>query len=352
MGERGRVLALLACLPLAAQSPAYFPEDSPNPWLPAWELNLRHDRVEGLTGDEADFQRTRARLRLRWAWNLGPFEATVGSWHSLGGDSKGLDIERYENQPSAGSRVDVAQLKWSGAGTAWFGDLTAGQQESPLISQESWWDRDLRVIGLGFRAGYKGEDLLQELGLRGIAGRVPTLLGGKVDLAGLQGVLAFDTGPLSWTFHAAHLQLRWEPSEYREHPLPGQDPRARQKLNLDAGGVAVIWNAAVPVEIRGIDQRNPDTGDDGQEAQVWFGSRRRVWWPQFGYVWQRFGRTGTFFPVNGDDWWWISNARGPRYELALPLPAKWLVTATHIRHRWYPGEQLVVRWNLGISKRF
>jgi hypothetical protein len=347
-----KILALLVCLPLAAQEPGYFPEEAKNPWVPAWEFSLRHDRVAGLTGEETDFQQTRGRLRLRWTWESGPWEASLGSWHSLGEAPRDLDQERYENQPSSGSRLDLAQLRCSGARGSWFGDLRVGLQENLLISHESWWDKDLRVLGLGLRAGFKGEDALQEFGLRGISGRVPTLLGGHVDLTAVQAVLAVDTGPLSWTFHASRWDLAWDATHDRERPLPGQDPRTRQKVRLDAVGGSVVWNGPLPVEARAVSHRNPGTRDDGVEAQLWIGSRRRVWWPQADYVWQRFGRTGTFSPVNGDDWWWISNARGPRYEVALPLPAKWLFTVANIRHRWYPGEQLVTRWNVGVSKRF
>lgn len=349
---RGLLALSMLISPLLAQEGPPFPEEARNPWVPAWEWTLKGDRVNGLQGDTGDFQRILSFLRLRWTWESGPFDATLGTRHALGSDGNQFNVDRYDQQVSNGSRLDLAQIRWRANGPRAFGEVRAGLQEAGLVSHESFWDKDLRVAGLGFRLAFRGEEHLQEAGLRGVVGRVPTLVGGKVDLVALQAVAKFDTGAWSWTFHAGRWELHWDPTDYREHPLPGLPTNARQRLVLDAAGGGLLWNGPLPIEVRSVFQRNPDTSDRGTETQIKLGSRARAWWPQAGFTWQRFERTGTLYPVNGDEWWWIANARGPRYELGLALPAHWFLSATYIRHRWYPGEQLVERRFIVLTKQF
>ncbi|HBN08885.1 MAG TPA: hypothetical protein DD435_09635 [Cyanobacteria bacterium UBA8530] len=347
---RALPFCVVASLALSAQEAAFFHEETPSLWKPAWELTLRGDRTGGL-GDE-DFQRVGARLRLRWRWDLGPLETTLATRHAVGSDGNARNFDRYDNLPSNESRLDLAQIAWRPTAPKTFLEVRIGLQETGLLSQESYWDRDLRVLGGGVRAAYRDGKHVQELGLRGVAGRVRTVQGGRIDVAALQAVLKLDTGAFSWTAHAGRWHLKWDPSEYRLRALPGANPTVRQHSKLDVAGVGVLWNSLLPLEFKAVRHRNPDTREDGAETQFWVGSRNRAWWPQVGYIWQRFEKTGTHFPVNGDDWWYYWNARGPRYELALPLPGNWLVSAVYLRHFRYGADEAVTRRLLILTKRF
>ena len=345
------VVVLTVPLSLAAQD-AYFKETPANPWLPAWELTLRADRIDEPAMRMRLVERESARIRLKWTWEAGPWSGSLGTWSALGSDSNSLNIWRYDQQPSDGTRLDAAWIQARGATEAGFLELRLGHQENPLLAQESLWDKDLRVTGASLRAGFRSETI-QELGFRGVAGRVRTLPDGKVMLAAAQVVARFDTGPVSWTAHAGHWELRWDASDHRERALPDGVARARQKLSQDVAGVGATLHVAVPLEVKTIRHRDPVSRDDGAEFQVWIGSRNRPWWPQAGYVWQRFEPRGTFHPVNGDDWWFMTNARGPRYEVALPLPRKWLIVATYLQHHSYMAWSYPVdRRLLQVIKRF
>ncbi len=346
-----RAAALILALPLAAQD-AYFKEAPVNPWLPAWELTLRADRIDEPAMQLRLVDRSSARLRLKWTWEDGPWSGSLGTWSALGSDSNTLNIWRYDQQPSDGARLDAAWVQVRGASEAGFVEFRLGHQENPLLTQESLWDKDLRVTGASLRATYRNESI-QELGLRAVAGRVRTLPDGNVVLAAAQAVLRFDTGPISWTAHGGRWMLRWDGSDHREMEPRGGVVRARQELSQDVLGAGATWHLTVPVEVKAIRHRDPESRDEGAEFQAWIGSRNRPWWPQIGYIWQRYESRGTLYPVNGDDWWFMNNARGPRYEAALALPGKWLVVASYIRHQSYQAwTYRTDRRLLQVIKRF
>lgn len=346
-----RVAACLCTTMALAGQEAYFKETPASAWVPAWELTLRGDRIDVPEEGRRLLERSSVRLRLRWTWEEGPWSAALGSWSALGSDPNRLNVERYDQQPSNGTRLDAAWVQARGASDLGFVELRLGHQENPLLSQESLWDKDLRITGATLRAAFRGESL-QELGVRATAGRVATLQDGNVVLAAAQAVVRVDTGPLTWTAHAGRWRLRWDATAHRERGLPGSTD-LRPELAQDVLGAAVTWHGVLPVELKAIRHRDPDTKQEGAEFQAWLGSRNRPWWPQVGYVWQRFEARGTFTPLNGDDWWFIANARGPRYEAALPLPRKWLLVATYLRHRsTLPWTYPVDRRLLQLVKRF
>lgn len=343
--------ALFLSLPLLAQEAQFFPEESSSAWLPSWELTLRADRTSIRFPSAWDIDRSWARLRLRWTHEGERWSVGLGTRSSVGTDGNRFNTVRYDQQPSNGTQLDQAWLSLQGQGQHSFGELKVGLQENPLLSQESIWDPDLRLKGISLRAALRN-DHVQEFGLRATLGRVRTLPGGRVDLAAAQMVLKLDTGPFSWLAHGGRWRLDFDASDHRERAVPGVSPELRQRLTLDTLGGAWIWNAAFPVELRAIHQKNPDTHESGGEYQAWLGSRNKVWWPQFGYIWQRYDHTGTLYPVGGDDWWFMWNARGPRYEAALPLPGTWLLTATYLRHQWYGHPLPVERRFVSLRKRF
>lgn len=345
-----RLVLLCGTWGLLAQE-AYFKEEAPPWWQPAWELTLRRDRIGEPEEDYTLVTRESARLRLRWARDAGEWSWALGSWSALGSDGNRFNIGRYDQQPSNGHRLDAAWIQWARTRERGFMEVRLGHQENPLLSQESLWDKDLRVTGLGLRAAWRGEGI-PELGLRAVGGRVRTLLDGNVTLTAAQGVLRFEFGPVDATLHAGRWILRFDPSTDRERFVPGLDPAARQELRQDVAGAGLVWHAALPLEVKAIRHRDPVSGEDGAEFQAWIGSRSRTWWPQVGYVWQRFDRMGTLYPVNGDDWWFMWNARGPRWEVALPLPHHWLLVATYLQHRWYRNGHLVDRSLIQLVKRF
>lgn len=342
---------LLPCF-LCAQEAA-FPEKASSPWAPAWELTLRGDRIDWLGPGAHQEQRGSARLRLRWEWESGAWSGALGSWAAVGTDSNDRNQDWYDHQPSNGARLDAAWIQFAARGPSGFFELKAGHQENPLLAQESFWDRDLRLTGASLRLAWRSEHV-PELGLRLAGGRVRTLIDGDVALAAAQLVARLETGPLAWTAHAGRWSLRWDASAHRERPLGyvyyGNE---RQKLDLDVAGLGVAWHGLLPVELKGVVHRDPDSRQDGAEFQAWIGSRSRRWWPQVGYVWQRFEARGTLPPVNGDDWWFVADARGPRWEAALALPGRWLLVATYVRHARYAAYTYPVdRRLLQAIKRF
>jgi len=343
--------ALLVSFPLLAQEAPFFQEEAPKPWLPAWELTLRADRTSIRFPSAWDIDRSWARLRLRWTFEGEAWAAGLGTRSSVGSDGNRFNTPRYDQQPSNGTQWDQAWFSLHVQSPHSFGELKLGLQENALISQESLWDQDLRLNGASLRAALRN-DQVQEFGLRATAGRVRTLPGGRVDLVAAQVVMRLDTGPFSWLAHGGRWRLDFDASDEREHPVPGVASNLRQRLTLDAVGGAWTWHAQFPVELRVIHQKNPDTRESGAEYQAWLGSRNHVWWPQLGYVWQRYDHTGTLYPVGGDDWWFMWNARGPRYEAALPLPGKWLLSATYLRHQWYGHPLPVERRFISLRKRF
>lgn len=345
------IAVLVIPLSLAAQD-VYFKETPANPWVPAWELTLRADRIGWPEEGKSLVERESARLRLKWVWEGGPWSGSLATWAAVGSDGNQFNTLRYDQQPSNGARLDAAWIQVRGASDRGFVELRLGHQENPLLTQESLWDKDLRITGASLRAAFRNETI-QELGLRVSAGRVRTLVDGNVALAAAQAVAQFDTGPVTWTAHGGRWVLRWDTSDHRERKLPGALTGTRQELIQDVVGAGATWHMTVPLELKAIRHRDPEYRDEGAEFQAWLGGRKRPWWPQVGYIWQRYEARGTLFPVNGDDWWFIANARGPRYELALPLPGKWLIVATYVRQRSYAAwTYLVDRRLLQVIKRF
>jgi hypothetical protein len=346
-------LPLLALSAALAQEPAPFPEERANPWQPAWELTARADQVASTGDDSENFRRAGLQLRLRWAEDWRFLHLEAGTRSAIGSDSNQLNVPRWDQQPSNGSQLDMARVDLTGVTGRTFGTLRLGFQDNPLLASQTVWDRKLRFLGAGASGGFRGAGaLLQEAGFRVAAGRVRTILGGDVDLVAGQLVLKVDTGPFSWTAQAARWNLTWKTGPERLTPLPGFRAAARQRIDLDNVGVSGTWNSIFPVEARWSGYRNRGTSQDSEEFQVLFGSRERPWWPQVVYTWQRLSSTGTLYPVNGDEWWFYRGARGPRVDLSLPFPGRWVATVTYMRQRadWetYPVE----RRQLTILKRF
>ena len=350
-------MALFGWLPLlalpAALAQAPFAEERATPWLPAWELTARGDQLSSPGEDAENFRRAGLQLRLRWREDWRFLRLEVGTRSAFGSDSNGLNIPRWDNQPSNGSRLDMARVDLTGVTQRTFGTLRLGFQDNPLLASQTVWDAKLRFLGVGGSGGFRSADgLLQEAGVRMAAGRVRTILGGDVDLAAGQLVMKVDTGAFSWTAQAARWHLAWNAGPERLAPLPGLRGVARQRLDLDSLGGAGKWNGTFPVEARWTGYRNRGTGQDSEEVQALFGSRERPWWPQVVYTWQRLSSTGTLYPVNGDEWWFYRGARGPRVDVALPFPGRWVATATYMRQRAGWESYAVERRLLTIQKRF
>lgn len=343
----------LAAVAAFGQEGAPFPQAAPPPWTPAWELTLRADELaeSGLSSER--FRRLDLQLRLRWSWEWEALRLVAGTRSAMGSDGNRFNAARWDQQPSNGSQLDVAHgdLAWTTART--FGSLRLGLQENGLLSSQALWDRNLRFLGAGGLAGVRGtEGLLQEASLRVAAGRVRNLLGGRGDLVAGQLVLKLDTGPLSWTAHAGRWWHAWDPGEERLRRLPGHDPLARQHMTVDAGGTALKWNAAFPLEARWFQSKNRESGEDSEELQVSAGSRERTWWPQLSFTWQRLSSTGTLYPVNGDEWWFYRRARGPRYEASLPLPGEWTLSLVYLSQRLDGEDYEANRKLVVLMKRF
>jgi hypothetical protein len=335
------------------QEAAPFAPAAPGSWQPAWELTLRGDRLSDPGYISDSFRRVDLQLRLRWAWESGHLRLEAGTWSALGSDGNQFNAPRWDQQPSNGTQVDVARGTFSWLSERAFGSLSLGFQENGLLASQALWDRDLRFLGAGGRFGVRDEaGLLQEAGVRVQAGRVRNLLGGEVDLAAGQLVLKLDTGPWSWSAHAGRWGLSWNPGDERLRPLPGHSPTERQHLTVDTAGASGTWHATLPVEAGWSGSRNRETGETAEEVQAAVGSRLRIYWPQLAFTWQRLSSTGTLYPVNGDEWWFYRKARGPRFDLAVPLPRRWLVTLVYLRQRTDGADESVTRTMLVLQKRF
>jgi len=335
------------------QEAAPFPVEKPNPWKPAWEMTLRGDRLSDPEEASESFRRAGLQLRLRWTWDLELLRLEAGTRSAMGSDSNQLNSPRWDQQPSNGTQLDVVRAEASWATPRTFGRLSLGLQENGLMTSQSLWDRDLRFLGAGGTVGLRSSGgWLQEAGFRAAVGRVRDILGGNVDLAAGQFVLKMDTGPVSWSAHADHWELSWDPGEERLRALPGHPIDARQRMKLDAAGAGLTWHAALPLEGRWFRSRNPETGETSEEVQAIAGSRERVYWPQLAFTWQRLSSTGTLYPVNGDEWWFYRRAQGPRLDLSLPLPGNWVATLTHLRQRSGEDDYQITRTMVVLLKRF
>ncbi len=343
----------LAAVMASGQATEPFQPERIEPWKPAWELTLRSDQLAD-PGDPSDrFHRLGLQVRLRWTWESEALKLVGGTRSALGSDGNQFNALRWDQQPSNGSQVDEARAELSWVREKAFGTLNLGFQENGLVSSQAIWDRDLRLLGLGGRLGFRSPGgLVQEAGIRVVAGRVRDVLAGKIDVAAGQVILKLDTGPLSWLAHAGRWQLSWAPGDERLRRLPGADPAKRQEIRLDACGASGTWHAIVPLEARWFWSKNRASGKTSEEAQGTVGGRERVYWPQLSFTWQRLSSTGTLYPVNGDEWWFYRRTRGPRFDLSVPLPGRWIASAVFLRQRAEGEYYQVTRRMIVLMKRF
>lgn len=360
---RRPLLPLAFATALAAQQPQYFQESRPPWWKPKAELEAVHDRVEFDPYTRKALERNRVRLRLRWEFGGDSdwWQVKVGSYHRAGSDSNRDFVAWLDEERSNGSGLDLAELTLRALSASGGIEVHGGLVENGLLHQESLFDPDLRLLGGGARLFWRHEASgLEELGLRAEAGTVRLPLHGEVKLTGVQGVLKFGTGPVTWTAYAGpwKLEARQEDAaNYRRQNPPGPggaypDPEFR----FDTVGAAVLWSGDLPVEVKGLRHKNKDTGERGEELQVWLGAITRPWWPRVGYIRQLLAPTGALASVNGDLWWHHANADGERYVLQLPLPKKWSLSYTVVDQRRRnvapPATVGFKRTMVGVSKRF
>ena len=370
---RLKPLALvLAALPMAAQEATYFQEEKPNPWTPAWELTAQAER-QNLPPALADFDRSDLRLRLRWTFDLGEgLDLKAGVVGGLGSDGNRKNLLRQDNQPSNGSRLDLAELHEASFGeTAGF-EAQGGLVENPLLASETLWDPELRIIGGGGRAFLRTDSVVEELGLRAAAGQVRLMDGGRVRIRAAQAVARLAFGAFTVSVHGGVWDL-----EPRQQDAPGflrqnggggigpdgtyygdygtygntggyVDPHYRYTVY----GAQLAWDGALPVSVAAQRQRRQQDGDIGQDFQVWVGSPTRRWWPQAGFIHQILDTDGALGSINGDRWWFHSNAYGDRYVLALNLPQRWRVSIEYMDQTRNGGAYEYTRTDLVIKKRF
>jgi hypothetical protein len=344
---------MFGALLLGAQEPVYFPEPERSPWRPSGELLLELDRLPGLEGTPGGSdQRLRALLQVEWAgaWELGRWDLAIRG--ATGSDGNRLNTLRYDQRPSNGAWLHRASVRVEANRARGFGSLTAGLQGNELLSQESLWDRDLGVLGLGARWAFRDEARgVLEAGLRAVAGRVRTFPGAQVDLRAVQAVYRGEGHGLDWTLHAGWWEVRWNAGEHRFAPV---DPRTgRQTAHFEALGAGLAGAQGWGWEFKAYAQRNRASGDTGTEFQAWMGPARRTLRPRFGLIHQRYGETGTPAPVNGDAWWFVRGAAGPRAVLLLPLPGGWGTSLSHLTHRPLAGDaKALPRTVLSLTWRF
>ena len=360
---------LLLGLPLAAQE--YFPEEKPDPWIPAWDVTAQAER-QNLPPGRPDFDRSDLRLRLRWTFgDEGGFQIKVGTASYLGSDGNAKNLLRQDNQPSNGSRLDLAELRFAHFAPSSGLELQGGLVDNPLLASETLWDPDLRILGGGGRVFLRSETVVEEAGLRGVAGEVRLLNGGRVRIRAGQAVLRLSLGPVTATLHGglwdlqprqedAYLFLRqnggggYGPTgyygDYGSYGNAGGyvDPHYR----FEVYGAQLDWDAAVPVSVSAQRQKRQEDGDIGQDFQVWIGSPTRRWWPQAGFIHQIIDTDGALGSLNGDRWWFHSNAAGDRFVLALNLPQRWRVSVEYMDQTLTGGTYAYTRTDLILSKRF
>lgn len=365
MGHRAKVAFWVACglfgslegqttTGIESQVPAYFPETTRPWWIPGGELSGDAERIPAVPDPQGPTAtRARALLQVGWLVDWGFVEVELAFRSAIGSDGNALDPLRYDQRPSNGSWLQRASLRFQIAREGGFGDLALGLQGNPLISQESLWDRDLAINGVSFRAAFRKDEFgIQEAGIRAVAGRVRTFPGAETDLMAAEGVFRIGIGGLDWTAHAGRWELRWDRGIHRFDALPGQADSLRQVQRMDTVGIGVRSIGVWPWEVRGIHHRNPATTETGGELQAWFGARTRLWRPQIGVILQRIAPTGTFAPLNGDEWWFIRGARGPRYILVIPMPNGWRLTLSHLEQKRDGDAAPVRRTTLSVLWQF
>jgi hypothetical protein len=350
---------VLAAAGLGAQE--YFTEPQKNAWVPAWEFTATKERID-LLYPAPDIDRTRSRLRLRWTFgeDSDTFQFKVGSASYLGSDSNATNLRWFDNEPSNGSRLDVAALRFQMLGSALGFRAEGGLVENPLISSESLWDPDLRVIGGGgslfWRNTGGGSFQVDEVSARGVAGKVRLLDGGRVDLRAGQVVLKASGGGVEVTLHggAWNLEARQEdaPLFRRQNPADPYGNYLDPVIHLNVYGVGVSLPFTLPLELKAIRHTNRDTQGRGEEFQAWLGSPTRLWWPQFGYIRQRIDETSALASVNGDSWWYHADTDGQRYVAALNLPDRWRIELSRVVQTWRDAQSPIHRDAISLVKRF
>lgn len=358
MGRQSLLLSLLAGGSLLAQD-TYFKEPERKWWLPTWELNGWHDDVDRGPGKSAI---VRDRLRLRLRWQIGEDDGWIqfraGSASYLGSDGNRFNLSRFDNEPSNGSLLDLAEIRIQGLGAKGGAEVHGGLVENGLISTESLWDPDLRIIGGFGRAFFRSpEGVFDEIGIRATVGDARLLEGGRVAVTAVQGVAKFTTGPMSWTFFGGPWNMKARQQDlakfHRQNPLT--DPEYYDvaiNFPLTTYGAVISNSTAFPFEIKAQQHTNRNTHDKGGEFQIFLGSRTRKWIPQIGWVRQIMGLTSQLASVNGDIWWFHANADGYRYVAALPMPKKWLIQGSYINQRLRGAKDPVKMYRVDVFKRF
>ncbi|MDE3245934.1 MAG: hypothetical protein KGN80_07590 [Acidobacteriota bacterium] len=358
MIHRAVFLLLLSGGGLAAQD-VYFKEPTRKWWLPTWELNAWHEDVDRGPGKPAII-RDRSRLRLRW--QIGEeddwLQLRLGSAHYAGSDGNRNNLARFDNEPSNGSRLDLADVRIQGLGAKGGAELHGGLVENGLISTESLWDPDLRVMGGFGRAFLRSPDgFFDEIGLRATVGTARLLEGGRVDITAVQGIAKFTLGPTSWTFFGGPWNLKAREEDlakfHRQNPITDPDYYTPEThFPLTTYGIAISASTGLPFEIKAIRHINRDTKEAGGELQVFLGGRTRKWRPQVGWVRQILAPTSQLASINGDLWWFHANADGSRYLLALPLPNKWLIQYSYLDQRLRSSSTSLTTQRFDLIKRF
>ncbi|HET8714713.1 MAG TPA: hypothetical protein VFM16_02735 [Holophagaceae bacterium] len=370
MRVRPLLLTGLLAAHLGAQE-AYFPEEKVSPWTPTWELTAQAER-QNLPPDGPDFDRSDLRLRLRWTFgDEEGLQLKAGTVSYLGSDGNAKNLLRQDNQPSNGSRLDLAALRWSGYGPSTGVELEGGLVENPMLASESLWDPELRILGGGGRAFLRTESVVEELGLRGVSGEVRLLDGGRVRIRAGQAVARLAWGAFTFTAHGGiwELEPRQEdaPLFLRQNGGAGYGPSgpygnlgaygdaggyAEARYRFEVYGAQLDWDAALPVSVSSQRQRRQEDGDIGQDVQLWVGSPTRRWWPQAGYIHQILDTDGALGSINGDRWWYHSDAYGKRYVLALNLPQRWRVSVEYMTQTRNGTASTYTRTDLVLKKRF
>ncbi len=354
---------LLAGAVLAAQQPQYFQEAPRAWWKPAAELEAFHDRLEFDPYTRKPIERDLLRLRLRWEFGgeSDTWQVRVGSVHRAGSDGNRNFVPRLDNERSNGSALDLAEVRLRALSASGGIEAHAGLVENGLLSQESLYDPDLRILGGGLRLFWRHEASgLEELGLRAETGKIQLPLHGEVKLTGVQGVLRFSTGPVTWSAYGGpwKMEARQEDAANyrRQNPGGAGGIYPNPEFRFDTLGAGMLWSGDVPLEVKALRHKNKDTGERGEELQVWLGSSTRPYWPRVGYIRQLLPPTGALASVNGDLWWHHANADGERYVLQLPLPKKWSLSYTVVdqrrRNAAPPATVGFKRTMAGIAKRF
>lgn len=355
--------ALLAAQEVGGAAQPFAEEATPW-WRPSGLLRLERERFD-LEPGRPDFDRSRARLHLRWEGGGDHLRWRLGSLHGLSDERNDQDLPRFENLRSNGSSLDLASLQAHAWSEAYGGTLEAGLMENPLLASEALWDPQLRILGAGGRAAWRSEQV-EELGLRAVGGKVRLLQGGRVDLQAAQAVLRADLGPFQGTLHAGGWWMKTRPEDApafrRQNPVSlqpayggavGLDPAYPEpRFTFRVLGLAIAWPGPLPVELRAQRQVRSEDGARGEELQVWIGSPRRVWWPQAAWIHQRLDPNGALGSVNGDQWWFHSNADGNLFLLALNLPGRMRLEVRHLDQVRRGAAASTLRNSLALTWRF